>query len=188
MSQQILKKGTRFISVSKKAPLGKICGELNLQQIRELWNAGDREIIKNYVKEHYLGSAMQEWLMRTRDMELIMVYLENYSSFGLFEEAEDLLMSLKNYKLRKTYLEQRQLCHRSILMLFAEKQFVLLRRYIAKHPEEIFSKTMISLMFETGDKKLVSLYIQSHPSLLKDECFAKRLQKAGFFNLVSVNS
>lgn len=145
-------------------------------------------MIKKYVKNHYFGSSMQEWLMRTGDVDLIMTYLKYHPDLVLFDGAEDLLMGLKSYKLWNAFIEKGRLRQSSILFLFAEKQFGLLRRYVVKHPEETFSRMMLSLMFETGDKKLISQYVQAHPSLLKDERFAGKLEKVGLRNLVLAES
>lgn len=153
---------------------------LDLHQLQKLWQVGERMVVKRYVEKHYLGLAMQEWLMRTRDVELILAYLTHHLNFGLCESAEELLMALDNYELRKTYLDQWHLRQSSVLLLFAEKQFALLRRYVAKHPEESFSRTMLILMFEAGDKKLIEQYIKTHPSFLKDERYADKLRNAGF--------
>lgn len=160
-------------------PKKTTCEVTDLQQLRAAWSAGKKEIVIGYVKKHYLSSAMQEWLMRTRDADLIMAYLKHHSETGLFESAEELLMALDSYELRKTYLEQRHLRQSSVLLLFAEKQFALLQRYIVKHPEECFSRTMLFLMFEAGDKKLIEQYINTHPSLLKDGRYADKLRKIG---------
>lgn len=160
-------------------------GSLELSQLQELWEGGNKEIVTNYVKKHFLGSALQIWLMRTRDAELILAYLTSHRSCGLFEDAEDLLMSLNNNQLRKVYMEQWYLRQSSLLLLFAEKEFALLRRYVAKHPEESFSRMMLRLMFETGDKKLIRQYVRVHPSILEEERYADKLKEFGLISTVS---
>lgn len=160
---------------------------LTRQQLQEYWETGDKDVVRSYVEKHYLGAAMQEWLMRTRDVELIMTYLKHHSDCGLFEGAEELLMAIGSYKLWETYLEQWRLRQSSVLLLFAEKQFSLLSKYVVKYPEENFSRTMLFLMFETGDKELIKQYVKTHPSLLRDERYASRLREVGFKAFVPTN-
>lgn len=157
-------------------------------QLFTLWENGDKETVRNYVKEHYLNSSLQIWLMRTCDVELIMTYLRNHPDIGLFEDAEELLMTMHCPELRRTYIEQWRLRHSSLLLLFAEKEFALLRRYVVKHPEECFSRMLLLLMFEMGDKKLIRQYVRTHPSILKEERYADKLRDFGLINSVSFNS
>ncbi len=152
---------------------------LDLPQIQELWARGEREIVKNYVREHYLCRDFQLWLMRTRDEELILLYLKNHHGLWLFEDAEQLLMSLDADEIRLAYLEHWRLRPYSLLQLFSEKKFFLLRKYVATHPEEEFSRTMITLMFEMGDEKLIRQYVDVHSSLLSNTRYTDKLQKFG---------
>ena len=186
MSKRIVKETSRQAKVSERQP--DVCdagAALSVSQLQALRENGNRAAVKNYVETHYLGAAMQEWLMRTSDTELIAAYLNSHQNCGLFEDAEELLMSLNNNKLRKIYLEQWHLRQRSVMQLFAEKEFTLLRRYIAKHPEESFSRTMVFLMFEAGDKKLIRQYARFHPSIWEEERYAGKLQEFGLISPVS---
>ncbi|MCM1322754.1 MAG: hypothetical protein NC218_01060 [Acetobacter sp.] len=190
MSNRIFRDDPYYAGTSKHS--SDVCttefdrSTLSMSQLSTLWANGDREIVRTYVEKHFLGSALQIWLMRTGDVELIKAYLKRHPHSGLFEDAEELLMALNSYELRKVYLDQWHLRRSSILLLFAEKEFALLRRYVVKHPEECFSRTMLSLMFETGDKKLIRQYTKVHPSLLDDERYADRLQKFGLVSTASI--
>lgn len=182
MSQRIVK-GTSPVSKN----LADVCIDdctLSVMQLQKLWADGNRDFVKSYVQKHFLGSAMQIWIMRTRDTELISAYLTSHKNCGLFEDAEELLMSLNN-KLRRTYLEQWHLRQSSLLLLFAEKEFVLLRRYVKKHPEECFSRTVLFLMFETGDEKLIRQYASIHPSIFEERRYAGKLKEFGLISPVS---
>lgn len=180
MSKRIVKK-TSPLSVrwSDAVTVGPV---LSVSQLQTLWADGNKDMVRNYVESHSLGSVMQIWLMRTRDTELILAYLASHKNSGLFEDAEELLMSLNNNKLRKAYLEQWHLRQSSLLRLFAEKEFALLSRYVAKHPEESFSRTALFLMFETGDIKLIRQYLRIHPSLGEDGRYAEKLKEFGLIS------
>lgn len=154
-------------------------GSLDSAELQELWVAGNIDFIKTYVETHYLGAKAQVWLMRTREIDLIKIYLTHCSPMRLFEEAEELLMQLNNRELRQIYLDRCPLRHHSLLMLFAEKDTELLKRYLCRHPEEFFSRLILGLIIEQNDESLVQLYVKLHPFVLKEEKYAETFRKLG---------
>ena len=152
---------------------------LDWKQLQELWRNGNKKAVRRYVKNHYLGSHAQTWLMRTRNVSLIKTYLQNHPESGLFEEAEEMLMALKDKDCCLMYINNRPLRHHSLLILFAENEIELLQTYLVKHPEASFSKLELILLFETKDIALIKQYIQLHPEIADDDNNKEKLKKLG---------
>ncbi len=177
MSQAILKKQRQRKTAASLPPPNLSC-----RQLQELWSSGRQNIVRKYVRTHYLNSQAQLWLMRTKNISLIKTYLQAHPEGGLFEDAEEMLVALKDKSLCLAYINNRPMRHRSLLILFAEKETELLQAHLAKYPDDSFSKLEIILMFEMGGKELICQYLQLHPNISDDEYYRAKLQKAGVLN------
>lgn len=177
MSHTILKRRCKEKSTASMPPPSLSC-----RQLQELWSAGRQNVVRKYVQTHYLNSQAQLWLMRTRNISLIKTYLQKHPETGLFEDAEEMLIALKDRSLCLAYINNRPLRHHSILILFAEKETELLQAHLAKYPDDSFSRLAIILMFELGDEELIRQYLRLHPSMSSDENYRERLRKIGLSN------
>lgn len=178
MSRTILKSAPPPYTKTNSSPMKD---ELSLDwwQLQELLELGKEQTVQHYVKNHYLGSHAQTWLMRTRNISLIKTYLQHHPEAGLFEDAEDMLIALRNKDCCLIYINNRPLRHHSLLILFAEQEIDILQAYLTKHPETSFSKLELILMFETKNLALIQQYIQLHPEITKDENCKEKLKQLG---------
>lgn len=177
MSQIILKKQGKAKVADTPPP-----STLSCQQLQELWTTGRQNEVRKYVKTHYLNSQAQLWLMQTKNISLIKAYLQKHPETGLFEDAEEMLIALKDKTACLAYINNRPLRHRSILTLFAEKETEILQAHLAKYPDDSFSRLAIILMFELGNKKLIQQYLQLHPSMSNNANYREKLKKIGLLH------
>ena len=152
------------------------------RELQELWDNGGKKVVRHYVKKHYLGSQAQTWLLRTKNISLIKTYLQNHPEAGLFDEAEEMLMALRDKDCCLLYINNRPLRHHSLLMLFAENEIELLQTHIAKHPQNPFSRLELILLFETKNLDLIQQYFQLHPEIAKDGNCKEKLKKFGLIH------